>query len=229
MGKIQKNIFLKIKTSIIKSEKNINQTIHNTRFIFYFFGIFTIFLYFSRFFENLNSVFWKKYANFLTLPQPNFTTGYGFLAIFQRPWVCQGLWKIDETIENCTWWSVEAWEYSFFKNLVFAKLEQPGFSLNIAGVMLPNGPKCLRNEWTLSLLGLDTLWVLKNMVWSHYFAVLSLFMAAEVALPPRRQLVPTGSLPRLPGTPLTHGMSFLTIVSHSGSLTVIFELSEARN
>ena len=29
--------------------------------------------------------------------------------------------------------------------------------------------------------------------------------------------------------PLTHGMSFLTIVSHSGSLTVIFELSEARN
>ena len=51
MGKIQKNIFLKIKTSIIKSEKNIYQTIHNTRFIFYFFGIFTIFLYFSRFFE----------------------------------------------------------------------------------------------------------------------------------------------------------------------------------
>ena len=47
LGKIQKNIFLKIKTSIIKSEKNIYQTIHNTRFIFYFFGSFTIFLYFS--------------------------------------------------------------------------------------------------------------------------------------------------------------------------------------
>ena len=46
-----KNIFLKIKTSKIKSEKNIYQTIHNTRFIFNFFGIFTIFLYFSRFFE----------------------------------------------------------------------------------------------------------------------------------------------------------------------------------
>ena len=41
-----KNIFLKIKTSKIKSEKNIYQTIYNTRFIFYFFGIFTIFLYF---------------------------------------------------------------------------------------------------------------------------------------------------------------------------------------
>ena len=46
-----KNIFLKIKTSKIKSEKNIYQTIHNTRFILNFFGIFTIFLYFSRFFE----------------------------------------------------------------------------------------------------------------------------------------------------------------------------------
>ena len=46
MGKIQKNIFLKIKTSIIKSEKNIYQTIHNTGFIFYFFGIFSIFFVF---------------------------------------------------------------------------------------------------------------------------------------------------------------------------------------
>ena len=39
-----KNIFLKIKTSKIKSEKNIYQTIHSTRFIFwnfyYFFCIF---------------------------------------------------------------------------------------------------------------------------------------------------------------------------------------------
>ena len=51
LGKIEKNIFLTIKTSKIKSEKNIYQTIHNKRFIFYFFGIFTIFLYFSRFFE----------------------------------------------------------------------------------------------------------------------------------------------------------------------------------
>ena len=146
LGKIQKNIFLKIKTSTIKSEKNIYQTIHSTSFIFNFFGIFTIFFVFFPIFWKFKFHFLKKYANFLTLPQPNFITGYVFLAIFQRPWVCQGLWKIDETIENCTWWSVEAWEYSFFKNLVFAKLEQPGFSLNIAVVMLPNGPKCLRNE-----------------------------------------------------------------------------------
>ena len=117
LGKIQKNIFLKIKTSTIKSEKiYIKQYIAPASFLI-FSEFLLFFLYFSRFFENLNSIFWKKYANFLTLPQPNFTTGYGFLAIFQRPWVCQGLWKIDETIENCTWWSVEAWEYSFFKNL----------------------------------------------------------------------------------------------------------------
>ena len=47
LGKIQKNIFLKIKTSKIKSEKNIYQTIHNTRFIFIFFWNFYNFLYFS--------------------------------------------------------------------------------------------------------------------------------------------------------------------------------------
>ena len=56
-----KNIFLKIKTSKIKSEKNIYQTIHNTGFIFYFFGIFTIFLYFSRFFLKKMYFFWKNY------------------------------------------------------------------------------------------------------------------------------------------------------------------------
>ena len=61
MSKIQKNIFLNMKTSKIKSEKNIYQTIHSTSFIFNFFGIFTIFLYFSRFFENLNSILWKNY------------------------------------------------------------------------------------------------------------------------------------------------------------------------
>ena len=32
-----------------------------------------------------------------------------------------------------------------------------------------------------------------------------------------------------PGTPLTHGMSFLTIVSHPGSSSVIIELSEVKN
>ena len=42
----------------MKSEKNTYQTIHSTSFIFNLFGIFTSFLYFSRFFEE------KKYQNF---------------------------------------------------------------------------------------------------------------------------------------------------------------------
>ena len=50
LGKIQKNIFLNIKTSTIKSEKkNIYQTIHSTSFIFNFFGIFTFFFIFPDF------------------------------------------------------------------------------------------------------------------------------------------------------------------------------------
>ena len=44
LGKIQKNIFLKIKTTKIKSEKNIYQTIHYTRFFFTVFWIFPDFL-----------------------------------------------------------------------------------------------------------------------------------------------------------------------------------------
>ena len=54
LGKIQ--IFLKIKTSTIKSEKNIYQTIPSTSFILIFVGFFCHFLYFSQFFEKLNLI-----------------------------------------------------------------------------------------------------------------------------------------------------------------------------
>ena len=48
-----KNIFLKIKTSKIKSEKNIYQTIHNTSLIFNFFwNFYNFFVFFP--------IFWKK-------------------------------------------------------------------------------------------------------------------------------------------------------------------------
>ena len=50
-------------------------------------------------------------------------------------------------------------------------LEEMPLSLNNTVVMHPNGPKCPRNEQIQSLLGQDTIWVLLNMVWSHYFAV----------------------------------------------------------
>ena len=80
MSNIQKNIFLNMKMSKIESEKNIYQTIHSTSFIFNFFGILLFFLDFSGFFENLNSIFWKNYANFLTLPQ---TTRSNFWLVAQ--------------------------------------------------------------------------------------------------------------------------------------------------
>ena len=57
LGKIQKNIFLKIKTSTIKSEKiYIKQYIAPASFLI-FSEFLLFFLYFSRFFENLNSIF----------------------------------------------------------------------------------------------------------------------------------------------------------------------------
>ena len=64
LGKIQKNIFLKIKTSRIKSEKNIYQTIHSTSFIFIFFGIFTIFFVFFPIFLKFKFHFLKKIRKF---------------------------------------------------------------------------------------------------------------------------------------------------------------------
>ena len=50
---------------------------------------FLLFLYFSRFFENLNSILWNTLAS--TDHQVQFLNG---LAIFHRPWHTQGLWKI---------------------------------------------------------------------------------------------------------------------------------------
>ena len=113
LGKIQKNIFLKIKTSTIKSEKNIYQTIHSTSFIFNFFGIFTIFLYFSRFFEKKVPKFWKNYTKTLTLPQPNFAKWLWILGFFHRPQTCWQLWKNPKPFKKFTCWAVEAINWFF--------------------------------------------------------------------------------------------------------------------
>ena len=79
-----KNIFLKIKTSKIKSEKNIYQTIHNTRFIFYFFGIFTIFLYFSRFFTK-KCIFSEKITDFFSRFHSQPGALFGWFGNFPHP------------------------------------------------------------------------------------------------------------------------------------------------
>ena len=67
--------------------------------------------------------FWKK--NVLT----QFLIGS---SIFHSPWHAHGLWKIEQTIKNCSWWSVEAgatycliyivfrfycWSFYFLKNI----------------------------------------------------------------------------------------------------------------
>ena len=41
-----------------------------------------------------------------SFPQPNFTIGWGFLAIFHKPLVHWGLWKNPKPFRNGTCWSV---------------------------------------------------------------------------------------------------------------------------
>ena len=60
-------------------------TIHNTSVIFNFFGIFIF--YFSRFFENLNSILWKNYSSrypFTQVTRCNFWTLLGFSQVYQH-------------------------------------------------------------------------------------------------------------------------------------------------
>ena len=113
LGKIRKNIFLKIKTSIIKSEKNIYQTIHNTSFIFNFFGIFTFFCIFPDFWKKKIPKFWKNYTKTLTLPQPNFAKWLWILGFFHRPQTCWQLWKNPKPFKKFTCWAVEAINWFF--------------------------------------------------------------------------------------------------------------------
>ena len=94
MGKFQKNIFLKIKTSIIKSEKiYIKQYIAPASFsIFLEFLLF--FLYFSRFFKEKNMIFWKNYENILPPTQAT-RCNFGMVSQFStHPWyllICRKL------------------------------------------------------------------------------------------------------------------------------------------
>ena len=64
-------------------------------------------------------------------------------AIFHNDSCGQSLWKIEKTVIFCSSWPVETVLSKFSENLFFDKLE---FSLNIAVLMHPNGPKCLKND-----------------------------------------------------------------------------------
>ena len=115
-----------------------------------------------------------------------------------------GLWKW--AIENLpVTWFLPKWRFSL--------------TLLYCIEMAPRA-KCLRNAQIPSLLVQDTLWVRLNMVWSHYFAVLSLILwHREQLRPSQHPLTPPGP----PRTSLTPHMLFLAVLNHPGSLWVIFE------
>ena len=101
LGKIQKNIFFKIKTPTIKSEKNIYQTIHSTSFIFIFFGIFTIFFVFFPIFLKIESHFWKKKIHFYTLASTaKFYSRISFFGNFPQTLGMLGFMENCETFEK---------------------------------------------------------------------------------------------------------------------------------
>ena len=97
LSKIQKNIFLTMKTSKIKSEKiYIKQYAAPASFLI-FFGFLLFFLYFSRFFENLNSILWKNYNFVLPFMEPNFAKQSSNLRFFQYMLTCFLHWKNPKT------------------------------------------------------------------------------------------------------------------------------------
>ena len=106
-AKIRKIIFFYYFPKSKFSGKDIYQNIGSGEVIFNFFGSVEFFFVFFTIFWKKNLKFWKNYSFIQSFPQPNFTIRLCFWAIFQRPWVCQGLWKIAKSSDICTQWSVE--------------------------------------------------------------------------------------------------------------------------
>ena len=76
-----------------------------------------------------------------------------------------------------------------------------------------------------SLLGQDTLGTLNHGLRPLFCCFIALFGAGGTPDPPWSPLVPPGP----PGAPMTPGMSSQTIVSHPGSLWVIFDPTAVNN
>ena len=85
IGQNSEKYFLKIKTSTIKSAKNIYQTIHSTSFIFNFFGIFTIFFVFFPIFWKFKFHFLKKLQLCSVVPAHRHMQYLGELVFFHTP------------------------------------------------------------------------------------------------------------------------------------------------
>ena len=99
--------------------------------------------------------FWKK--NVLT----QFLIGS---SIFHSPWHAHGLWKIEQTIKNCSWWSVEAGAtycliYIFFRFYFWRFHVQKNIFLNIA--------QFLKSPWDS---GTPRVWVYREKFYIDFLA-----------------------------------------------------------
>ena len=103
LGKIQKNIFFNMKTSKIKSEKNIYQTIRSTSFIFNFFWQFYYFFLFFPIFWKFKFHFLKKLQLCSVVPAHRHMQYLGELVFFHTPLQIRGALKNANSPKYCMW------------------------------------------------------------------------------------------------------------------------------
>ena len=172
-------------------------------------NLFQFFKYFLRFFEE------KNYRKFLTLPQQNFAIGLAFLAIFQRPWVCQSLWKIEKPFKNCTCWSVEAWDYFFFQKPDFWQI---GFFTKYRCFSASKWPQ-MPHKWvnTIPFGSGHTLGTLNHGLGPLFCCFITLFGAGGTLDPPGGPWCPLAP----PWTPWCPNDPWYVILGYSQSSWVI--------
>ena len=108
-------LFLKIRTSTIKSEKNIYQTIHSTSFISIFVvEIFTIFLFFFPDFFNNQIPFSEKLQLCSVVPAHRHMQYLGELVFFHTPLIYKGVWKNTNSPKYCIGWCAGTTESKYF-------------------------------------------------------------------------------------------------------------------
>ena len=114
MSNIQKNIFLNMKTSKIKSEKNIYQTIRSTSFIFNFFWQFYYFFLFFPIFWKFKFHFLKKLQLCSVVPAHRHMQYLGELVFFHTPLIYKGVWKNTNSPKYYIGWCAGTTESKYF-------------------------------------------------------------------------------------------------------------------
>ena len=115
LGKIQKNIFLNMKTSTIKSEKNKYHTIYSTSFIFYFFWNFYYFFGFFQIFWKFKFHFLKKLQLCSVVPAHRHMQYLGELIFFHTPLIYKGVWKNNNSPKYCIGWCAGTTESKYLQ------------------------------------------------------------------------------------------------------------------